>query len=357
MDDKFLKPYNPQESEKSVYEKWEKSGLFNPDVCIEKGVTESDAKPFSIIMPPPNANGSLHAGHALFVTLQDVMTRVARMQGKKTLWLPGADHAGFETQVVYEKKLQKEGRSRFQMEPKELYNEILEFTQSNKNFMERVIMKEVIYKRIYTTSMVVLGVSLVFMLFVQGVVPFGVSAVWSEKGLGSSLVFVRADSTVQSGNTVVGSAEVQRKVNVYVVQDVVRQNGALHYRVSDSAVVTQELITIPAQDLGRVALLSVPVMGVWVKMLSNALGVLTLIGLPFLMLSINILIHAGKRLLPVLRVFERRAVASKERKIQRKVERQKGEVVPEESLPVEDIVEGGLVTVLKPYNMKQRYGM
>ncbi len=136
MDDKFLKPYSPQECEKKIYEKWEKSGFFNPDKCIEKGVTDKDAEPFCIIMPPPNANGSLHAGHALFVTLEDIMTRFARMKGKKTLWLPGADHAGFETQVVYEKKLQKEGRSRFQMEPKELYDEILDFTLSNKDFME-----------------------------------------------------------------------------------------------------------------------------------------------------------------------------------------------------------------------------
>jgi valyl-tRNA synthetase len=136
IDEKFLKPYNYQESEKAIYEKWNKSGFFNPDKCVEAGVTDKNADPFCIIMPPPNANGSLHAGHALFVTLQDVMTRIARMQGKKTLWLPGADHAGFETQVVYEKKLQKEGRSRFGMDPHDLYHEILDFTLSNKSFME-----------------------------------------------------------------------------------------------------------------------------------------------------------------------------------------------------------------------------
>ncbi len=136
MDKKFLKPYVPQDCENSIYKKWNDSGFFNPDVCIEKGVTDKNAEPFCIIMPPPNANGSLHAGHALFVTLQDVLVRYARMNGKKTLWLPGADHAGFETQVVYEKKLQKEKRSRFGMDPKELYDEIMEFTLSNKNFME-----------------------------------------------------------------------------------------------------------------------------------------------------------------------------------------------------------------------------
>lgn len=131
----FLKPYNPEEHESKLYQMWEESGYFNPDVCIERGVTAADAETFSIVMPPPNANGSLHAGHALFVTVQDIMIRYARMQGKRTLWLPGADHAGFETQIVYEKKLEKEGRSRFQMTREELYDEIMTFTQENKDFM------------------------------------------------------------------------------------------------------------------------------------------------------------------------------------------------------------------------------
>jgi valyl-tRNA synthetase len=87
-------------------------------------------------MPPPNANGSLHAGHALFVTLQDIMIRFARMRGKRALWLPGADHAGFETQVVYEKQLEKEGRSRFDMTPEALHKEIMDFVLSKKSYME-----------------------------------------------------------------------------------------------------------------------------------------------------------------------------------------------------------------------------
>jgi valyl-tRNA synthetase len=127
----FLKPYNPQENESSIYQLWEESGYFNPD-----DLPGERTEPFTIIMPPPNANGSLHAGHALFVTLQDIMIRYARMKGLKALWVPGADHAGFETQVVYEKKLEKEGRSRFDMQPEELYKEILQFTLDNKSFME-----------------------------------------------------------------------------------------------------------------------------------------------------------------------------------------------------------------------------
>ena len=127
----FLSPYNPQDHEESIYKLWQDSGYFNPD-----NLPDERSEPFSIVMPPPNANGSLHAGHALFVTVQDIMMRFERMRGKKTVWFPGADHAGFETQVVYEKKLEKEGRSRFQMTREELYAEILEFTVANKSFME-----------------------------------------------------------------------------------------------------------------------------------------------------------------------------------------------------------------------------
>ena len=71
--DIFLKPYDPSEHEDSLYAAWEESGYFNPDVCVEKGVTKPDAETFSIVMPPPNANASLHAGHALFVTIEDIM--------------------------------------------------------------------------------------------------------------------------------------------------------------------------------------------------------------------------------------------------------------------------------------------
>ena len=130
----FLKPYNPVEHEATIYKMWEESGYFNPD-----NLPGDRTEPFTIVMPPPNANGSLHAGHALFVTVEDIMVRFKRMQGFKALWIPGADHAGFETQVVYEKKLEKEGRSRFGMDPKALYQEIMDFTLANKSFMENQI--------------------------------------------------------------------------------------------------------------------------------------------------------------------------------------------------------------------------
>lgn len=132
----LLSAYDPASTEKRVYDLELKSGLFNPDISIEKGVTDKDAESYTIIMPPPNANGRLHAGHALTITLQDILTRYQRMQGKKTLWVPGADHAGFETQIVYEAKLEKEGKTRFDFDSKDLYKQIYDFTIENKGHME-----------------------------------------------------------------------------------------------------------------------------------------------------------------------------------------------------------------------------
>lgn len=138
MDDKFRRPYDPTETEPRTYATWEESGYFSPE-NLPEALTKDNGKPFTMVLPPPNANGSLHVGHALGKALADAMTRAKRMQGYKALWIPGADHAGFETQVVYEKKLEKEGRSRFQMDPKDLYNEILAFTLLNKSMMENQV--------------------------------------------------------------------------------------------------------------------------------------------------------------------------------------------------------------------------
>ena len=123
--------YDHKSLEDKIYKLWEKSGFFNPDNLPKK-----HGKPFTIIMPPPNSNGALHIGHALFVTLEDIMIRFWRMRGRRALWLPGADHAGFETQVVFDKKLEREGRNRFQMNRETLWREIWDFTQNNKKMME-----------------------------------------------------------------------------------------------------------------------------------------------------------------------------------------------------------------------------
>ena len=136
--EKLLKPYNPKETEERISKLWQDSGFTNPD-NLPKDRYPQNAKHFSVIMPPPNANGHLHAGHALAITLEDIMIRYKRMRGYKALWIPGADHAGFETQIVYEKKLEKEGRSRFKMDPQDLYKEILDFTLENKKFMEEEV--------------------------------------------------------------------------------------------------------------------------------------------------------------------------------------------------------------------------
>src|SRR5258708_39217849 len=103
------KTYDPKKFEKDIYALWEKSGAFKPKINKKK-------KPFTIILPPPNANAPLHLGHAMYA-IEDVLVRYHRMLGDATLWLPGADHAGFETQVVYEKHLAKEGKSRFDLFP------------------------------------------------------------------------------------------------------------------------------------------------------------------------------------------------------------------------------------------------
>jgi valyl-tRNA synthetase len=109
MDEKFLKPYNSKETEVRIYKQWKKSGFFSPDICIEKGVTKPDAEPFSIVLPPPNVTGTLHMGSALMIAIEDIMVRFERMRGKRTLWIPGTDHAAIATQTRVEKDLQKEG--------------------------------------------------------------------------------------------------------------------------------------------------------------------------------------------------------------------------------------------------------
>ena len=128
--------YEHSTAEEKIYERWERSGYFNPD-----NLPGTRKELFTIIMPPPNANGALHIGHAVGMTIEDIMIRFARMRGKKTLWLPGADHAGFETQVVFDKKLDKEGRDRRRMSREELWKAIWDFTQENKKTMEAQIRK------------------------------------------------------------------------------------------------------------------------------------------------------------------------------------------------------------------------
>ncbi len=116
--------YDHVKTEDHIYTLWEKSGGFAPSKDTSK-------KPFTIIMPPPNANDPLHIGHAMFVTIEDILIRFHRMIGDATLWLPGTDHAGIETQFVFEKKLAKQDKSRFDFDRETLYKMIWEYVQEN----------------------------------------------------------------------------------------------------------------------------------------------------------------------------------------------------------------------------------
>jgi valyl-tRNA synthetase len=122
------KVYNHKDVEEKIYKTWEEKGYFSPEI-------NPNGKPYAIILPPPNANAPLHFGHAMYV-LEDILTRFKRMQGYKALWLPGADHAGFETQFVFEKKLQSEGKTRFDYDREALYKMIWDFVQGNRPVME-----------------------------------------------------------------------------------------------------------------------------------------------------------------------------------------------------------------------------
>jgi valyl-tRNA synthetase len=142
MNDKLLKPYNPQETEGRIYKTWEESGFFNPDTCVEKGVTKPEAEPFSIVMPPPNVTGVLHMGHGLMITIEDIMIRFNRMRGKKTLWLPGTDHAAIATQARVEKDIaKKEGKNRHDLGRQELLKRIEAFAKESHDTIVSQIKK------------------------------------------------------------------------------------------------------------------------------------------------------------------------------------------------------------------------
>lgn len=125
---KLPKVYQPNLYESDIYALWERSEAFKP---AGKG------DPYTIVMPPPNANANLHIGYELTAALEDIAARYHRLKGDNTLLLPGADHAGFETQVVYEKHLAKEGKSRFDFSREELYAQIWEFVAQNRGNFEK----------------------------------------------------------------------------------------------------------------------------------------------------------------------------------------------------------------------------
>lgn len=147
------KHYQASLYEDKIYQLWERNHGFNPDYAEQKNSFSSQQKNnrqktrkpaknnFCIIMPPPNANDPLHVGHAMFVTLEDIMIRYHRMLDDHTLWLPGTDHAGIETQYVFEKKLKKQGKSRFQYDRNTLYQMIWDYVQENSGIAIKQIKK------------------------------------------------------------------------------------------------------------------------------------------------------------------------------------------------------------------------
>lgn len=126
---KFSKAYEPNQYEPDIYALWEKSGAFKPN-DTKKGPE------YTIVMPPPNANGNLHIGHGLTIALEDILTRYHRLKGDDTWYIPGADHAGFETWVVYERYLESQGKTRFDYSRDELYEQVWNFVHEQRGNME-----------------------------------------------------------------------------------------------------------------------------------------------------------------------------------------------------------------------------
>lgn len=127
------KTYDHKKVEDKIYQEWEEQGFFKPEV-------NPNGKPYSIILPPPNANGALHFGHAMF-TVEDILIRYHRMKGYAALWLPGTDHAGIETQFVFEKKLKAEGKSRLDFDQEKLYGMIEEYVNKNRGGIQGQLKK------------------------------------------------------------------------------------------------------------------------------------------------------------------------------------------------------------------------
>lgn len=123
----LAKTYTPNDYEPSIYALWEKSGVFKP---------KNQGEPYAVVMPPPNANGNLHVGHALGTAIQDILVRYYRAQGRDAVYIPGADHAGFETWVVYERELERQGKSRFDFDRSELYAQVWDFVAQRRGDVE-----------------------------------------------------------------------------------------------------------------------------------------------------------------------------------------------------------------------------
>ena len=143
---KFASSYEPGEYESDIYAAWEASGIFDPKITSlpvdndGNGTDDreelSSSNTYSIVLPPPNANGNLHIGHGLTVATEDSLIRYYRLRGNSSWYVPGADHAGFETWVVYERELEKTGHTRFEYSRDELYSRVWNFVAEQRGNME-----------------------------------------------------------------------------------------------------------------------------------------------------------------------------------------------------------------------------
>jgi valyl-tRNA synthetase len=129
MKDELDKAYNPTENEGKIYEKWEKSGYFNPD-NLE---LSNEAPNYTIVLPPPNITAKLHLGHSAMLAIEDLLIRYKRLKGFRTLWLPGTDHAAIATQNAVEKKILKEtGKTRHDLGRDRLLEEVWSFLKKTQ---------------------------------------------------------------------------------------------------------------------------------------------------------------------------------------------------------------------------------
>ena len=136
----FDKPYEPKEHEEKIYRMWEESGFFNPDKLPPPtaGQASERKERFSMVLPPPNVTGVLHIGHALTITIEDILARYQRMRGKKTLWLPGTDHASIATETKFLKE-NKLNRNDYKEKRGEFINLVNNYALQNQN----VIIKQI----------------------------------------------------------------------------------------------------------------------------------------------------------------------------------------------------------------------
>ncbi len=135
------KAYEAGKYEDDIYQYWESSGLFNPDECIKRGVTDKDAPTFTIVLPPPNVTGKLHLGHASMLAYEDLIIRFQRLQGKQTLWVPGTDHAAIATQTVVEKELAKEGLKKEDLGREKFLERVREYVSKSKDTIRKQLRK------------------------------------------------------------------------------------------------------------------------------------------------------------------------------------------------------------------------